>query len=587
MADRLSRSGGDRSIPGVEKPHELTKLTTSVLRGMGLSRPDSVNSVCDHVAETDEKAIPILSKCIPHKFGYEHILVLGASGSGKTTCVNQVLQDCLWHVGKGYGHRVFIWDYKRTARRYLENLPLKVPVYYLDIADERSHGIDWARQIDTDFAAKQFAKLMVHGQADPGGHNFVFTANARSTLYHVIRTFQRFSSGRWDMTDVVNACADPDNLKCVLDMTPRGRAKRKTVFGARDQGAGVFFSLEEFVSDFGPIASVLSKIDPMRRITLQDFLKSESVLVLGHHERVNEALLPFQRWVFGTLVRELLSQPDIGHDGQERTSFFLDEVRNSPFIGRDLSKLLNSGRSKGGVVVTGLGDIAGLKDAIGENKAEEFLSMHKTKVFLRLDGPAATWVSEKYFGKHLRLIRKFSEGESVAQALGVNESWQQERKSRGTSESHTTTPSRNLSYEAVERPTLYPGDFQKLHSPRYEAGAGLVVRAYMAIEGNVWKECSTHTDKASFKVDEKVEDIRPRPNSDFNTDEIEWSKDDLERLGLVQKPEAKPRVTAFDARKFAAAGGLMSYGTNIANAYRQAGITWAAFSKGTRPLIFR
>ena len=332
--------------------------------------------------------------------------------------------------------------------------------------------------------------MAVNAEADKGGHNYVFTANARSVLYHVIRTFILFARNLWDLIDVVEACSKPKNLFRVLSKTPSGAAKRETVFGAKGQAAGVFFSLEEFVSDFGPIAAALSKIPPERRITLRQLNDEESILVLGHYDLYEEALSPFQRWVFGTLVRELLSGPDIRHDATERTTWFLDEVRNSPFTGRDLSKLLNSGRSKGGSVVAGLGDVSGLMDAVGERKAEEFLGMFKTKVILRLDGIAAEWVCNKYFGKQLRMIRKYSEGESVAEAMGVSESWQQARNdhSRGTSESTTRTPSRNYSFDPVERMAVYPGDLARIPSPRSGGGerprgAGLHVLRGQRLEG--------------------------------------------------------------------------------------------------------
>src|SRR3954453_1960252 len=130
-------------------PEELTKLTTPVIRGLELSKPESIDALFRYIADTDPLAIPILSQCIPHKYGFGHILWLGTTDSGKTTGINQILQDMLWHVGKGYGHSVFIADYKRTARRSLESLPLTGPVYYLDPADARSHGIDWARELAT------------------------------------------------------------------------------------------------------------------------------------------------------------------------------------------------------------------------------------------------------------------------------------------------------------------------------------------------------------------------------------------------------------------------------------------------------
>jgi hypothetical protein len=535
----------DKQELSLARPREVTELLTPVIRGLKLVHPFSIEALSDEIAARDPLHINVLSESIPHKFGYEHLMFLGASGSGKTTCINQVLSDMLSHVGKGLGHRVFIWDFKRTARRYLAKLPVRGPVYFLDPADERSHGIDWARELDTAFAAKQFSKLVVHAEADRAGHNFVFTANARSVLYRVIRTFQRFARGKWDMPDVVEGVSSEENLQRVMNRTPKGKAKLKTILSAKGQKAGVFFSLEEFVSDFGPIAHALAKIPRERRITLDDFLKTESVLVLGHYERYDEALSPFQRWVFGALTRELLSGPDIPHDGTTRTSFFLDEVRYSPFTPKDLTKLANSGRSKGGVIVTGLGDIAGIRDAIGEAKAEEFMNMHKTKVFLRLEGPAAQWVSEKCFGKHLRMIRKFSEGESVARAYGITETqYAGNPPSTATSDTRTQTPSRTYNYEPVERPVIYPGDLQQLPSPRFEGDSGLVVRAYMSVEGNAWKEVGTHMEEASLVVDEEVKDIEPRDEEDFDDDVIEWEMEDFRRLGLIREKEEGPASEA-------------------------------------------
>ena len=194
--------------------------------------------LCDFIAENDPLAIPILLKCITHKSGYEHVLALGTTGSGKTTVINQIMKDGLWHVGRGYGHGAVILDIKRTARRYLARLPLKVPVYYLDPADAGSHGIDWPRQLDTAFAAKEFAKLAVHAEADKGGHNYVFTANARSVLYHVIRTFILFARYLWDLIDVVEACRSQRTSSRCCPRHPAGRQSSRPCSGPRGRGRG-------------------------------------------------------------------------------------------------------------------------------------------------------------------------------------------------------------------------------------------------------------------------------------------------------------------------------------------------------------
>jgi hypothetical protein len=160
------------------------------------------------------------------------------------------------------------------------------------------------------------------------------------------------------------------------------------------------------------------------------------------------------------------------------------------------------------------------------------------------------------------MIRKYSEGESVAQAMGVSESWHQARSehSHGTSETTTRTPSRNYSFDPVERMAVYPGDLVRIPSPRVEGENGLVVRAYMSVEGNAWKECATHMERASLTIDETVEDIQHRPNEDFSCDDLEWSEADYQRLGLVEgqgppRNHATADTSPFEAMIAGAGGG--------------------------------
>jgi putative ABC transport system substrate-binding protein len=54
-----------------------------------------------------------------------------------------------------------------------------------------------------------------------------------------------------------------------------------------------------------------------------------------------------------------------------------------------------------------------------------------------------------------------------------------------------------------------------------------------------------------------------------------------DRLVLLAARHAVPAI--FEWRDFAAAGGLMSYGTSLADAYRQAGVYTSRLLKGERP----
>jgi hypothetical protein len=54
-----------------------------------------------------------------------------------------------------------------------------------------------------------------------------------------------------------------------------------------------------------------------------------------------------------------------------------------------------------------------------------------------------------------------------------------------------------------------------------------------------------------------------------------------ERLGALASRHAVPAIAPY--REFAAAGGLMSYGTNITNLFRQVGVLTSRILKGVRP----
>ena len=545
---------GRDSVPPIPEDNQ-----SLVRRGTALRRPRDVDAWCDGIRQIDPLHVNVLSKAIPHKFAYGHILVTGTTDAGKTTCITQILKDMLWHVGGGYGHRIFIWDYKREARRYLETpevAALKdvrgqpVPIYYLDPVDARSHGIDWPREINSAPAAMQFARDIIQPDADPRGHNFTFTANARSVVYQVVRTFQKFATNSWDLMDVVNACTTEKNLRAVLKKTARGAGMLETVFGARNQGKGVFFSIEPMIFALGPLAAALSKIPKERRITIrEDWMKGEGVLVLGHSEDYPDALAPFQSWVFGLVTRRLLAGPSIPYNGASRTSFFLDEVRNSPF-GQHLIKLANSSRSKGGSIIAGIGDDSGIKDLLGDHKANEFFNMFKTKIFLFMTGTAAKWAKD-YFGTNLRVINKYSEGDSVGQTMGVSWSTQSSSNRQGVHSSSSTSEGfslndqssrshqTNTSYEAVERPVLREGDFVDLGVPVCEPEKGLVVRAYMTVQQYAWKEVATHMDEACLNGNPHTVDLEPRDDNDFDFDDG-WGPEDFRRLTLEMEPEAAP-----------------------------------------------
>ena len=118
--------------------------------------------------------------------------------------------------------------------------------------------------------------------------------------------------------------------------------------------------------------------------------------------------------MFGQAVKLVLSQPDTK---TKRYTFFLDEVRQGSF-GSHLARLATVGRSKGAGMVVGVQDIEGLRDMMNQNRADEFLGVCSTQIFMQTNNPAtAQWASER-MGKQLLLIPEKST--SISKSTNTN-----------------------------------------------------------------------------------------------------------------------------------------------------------------------
>jgi Type IV secretion-system coupling protein DNA-binding domain len=528
----------------------------------------------------EEDAWPLGPYRLPHKFLYNHVLFLGAPGSGKTTFINQLKRNTLAKVRPGSGHRACIWDYRSEELQHLAALGLwrveidpqtgerregptndPCPVSYINPADTRGIGIDLAKDITNELEADQFARDMIAPKSNEESEEAVWIEAARNCLSQVVQVFQETSGANWRLIDVVEACFYYENLQQFLNLTREGRATLKETFGAQGQAKGVMFTIQSFAKKLRPIAASMAR---KPSVSLTDWVrKEEGIIVIGNNPVLKENLAPFQRWMFGHLVRSILLQ---GLSETKRYLFFLDEIRQAPFGGY-LGELATNGRAKGACMIGGLQDYAGLKDALTEKKAEELLGMFDTLAFLRLTSPeTAEWVS-KFFGKHLRLVSEKSEGlgsnrgESEQHQHGTSSGPGGTSTSRSVSRGTSTGSSyqQNIAYRETERTLVYPNEFREIKKPRRDGQDGLVVECFVSIpdvgQGRV---VTGRMEERTIIPVKEVATESPVGNRDLK---YRWEAQDLVRLKLPQEMHAT--LLADDARKLGEGAGSRVEGDEL------------------------
>ena len=216
--------------------------------------------------------------------------------------------------------------------------------------------------------------------------------------------------------------------------------------------------------------------------------------------------------IFHRLVDEVLGLPEPSRSvvDQRRIWIFTDELRTAgALVG--LERLLSKSASKGCRVVLGVQAIEGLRDAQGENRAEELLGLCHNRAFLRApSGATAELMSRQLQSKQASVEEK-----------------SRTRTDQGESTTWTT--------RQMERPQVSPRAFLELGSPEWSdelegvfVAPGLERPFYHAsvtatrLFGGMNPLVVPLGDEAAAESKRAPEEQRLLP----------WGLDDLHRLGL-------------------------------------------------------
>lgn len=300
------------------------------------------------------------------------------------------------------------------------------------------------------------------------------------------------------------AFANIETLRELLSRSPH-TADRLKYFEDSRTLANLLATLAAELAPFMPIAATWDHAT--NKVSLEDWVRGEFVLVLGCEEAVRAPLDAINRAIFLRAVELILAQPD---SPTRRTWVFLDEVREAGRLS-GLRSLLNKGKSKGACVVLGFQAIEGLWEEYGRDAAEEIAGECNHKALLRVESPeTAAWES--------RVVGEFEQLElKKNQPPGGG------------------PPS--LTEDIARRASVLPSELMDL--PMTNRANGLTGYFVSPVTGAYRHTIlGSELDSSLMPADRSVPDYLPRPDAQQYL--RGWDADDRTRLGLDHQPPATP-----------------------------------------------
>lgn len=508
-----------------KQPSELWKYF-SCLNAPNSKTANSVES--QPCAEAfDEQFVYWALRNIPAREAVKHFLIMGATGSGKTTAIDLFLQSIAprFHRDREVKEQLIIFDAKsdiipklarlgfwvkgteeaRVAKE--KNANFNGDIWLLNPYDSRTHGWNIAHAVQSPMMARHVAALLV--PEEKGSSAPFFWTASRELVFATILGLNRVADCKWDLRDLLCALESAQHIRAVASRDPRGKAIASRILDDERHAAGVVSSLATKIAQFEQVAALWQSV---AQFSIPDFLESSGVLVLGNDPVLRESIWPINALVLKSLSMEILRRPNTN---SPRHWFLLDEFSAMERV-ECIHELLNRGRSKGASVLLGLQGIDKLNELYGPHAANDLLEQCANKTFLRAGGPAtAEWI-ERFFGRYREMEAVHSE--SWSWGAGQNQS------------------SRSIQYQLAERSLFTGSYFMDLPF----TGPGL---AYTAVSDVPCLDCTLISEREFDHLPRRSgsEDIpNVIPSDDPNEQRLEpWTLDELNEFCGPDFNEAK------------------------------------------------
>lgn len=437
---------------------------------------------------------------VPERLSEGHFCVVGATGSGKTTVIRQLMQSVLSTITPGSNRRAIVYDAKREFLPIIAGMKPRCEVISLNPLDQRGVAWDIAADVTSPARATAVTEVLI---PDVGEYQPFFSQGARMLMSAVMQAFHKQAPLKWQFSDVLITLRSHSRLKAVLWPHPHLRDVFETFATPEDTYRNILSTVLTKVAPYEIAASVWSRSS--RSISLRDWCRSESILVLGSDKSASPIIEAINRAMLACLTHELLDLPGDAH--ARRSWIFIDELAKAGRMD-GLDKLLTEGRSRGVRVCIGFQDIEGLrsKKVFGPELTNELTGQCSNKAFLRLaDEKTSAWASEV-----------------IGQSEVIAHSWSESMSATGNSKTN--------SYQHAARQVILPSEFRELPVASETGVTGYFVTLGVGI----------HKAEVRFndllKADPTVAAYQPRDVADQHLSP--WTDNDLRRLGLP--PDGDP-----------------------------------------------
>ncbi|MEX2171048.1 MAG: type IV secretion system DNA-binding domain-containing protein [Pirellulales bacterium] len=347
-----------------------------------------------------------------------HFLAVAASGGGKSTLLQLLMQSCLGGVGIEADTRALVYDHKQDILPLLNAIAPHAKIVTSHPFDERGAAWNIARDITNPAIALETARTLFPEVQDSQPF---FADASRHLLYGVMLSFI-LTGAPWTFASLMRVMQSARLIRRVLRKHPVTRSIEREYFSEDRTAANIMSTVATKLLPFSNIAAAWETAS--ESFSIEDWVRENWILVLGNYETGRMAIDAVNRCLFKRASDLVLNQ---SNSFTRRTWFLWDELSEAGKLD-GLVSLMKKGRSKGACCVLAFQSIQGLRHSAlyGREQTDEILGQIANRWFGRLECvETADWASE-LFGD-----QEFEE-ESVSESTGAG------GKSRSVSRHRTT-----------------------------------------------------------------------------------------------------------------------------------------------------
>jgi hypothetical protein len=296
-----------------------------------------------------------------------HLLVVGATGTGKTQVINYLMRSAL-----DAGDAAIVYDFKGDlTSSYLDDEAALLAPW-----DARG----WALAVARDITSPEHARTLAEALMPDIGSEAMWVSASRIIATAVFRSCMARKPGTWTFADALDRFNSSEESLCALvrEFAPEGL---RLVEDARSRTTqSILITLAAHLSPIESLNKAWEGIPPERTLSVGEWLETGSprVVILQGNGQLLPLAVASQDAVFRVLLAAVAS-PTLSESRDRRRWIFGDEFLQLGKLAQ-LVPLLQVARSKGVRFVLAAQDVPGVRSVYGPDGADAILGTAGTTI---------------------------------------------------------------------------------------------------------------------------------------------------------------------------------------------------------------